>query len=158
MVINRKVYVIWKNYNISTCSVRSKLFRKIIFVRTPREELLVCTCVLYHYMLFSVQGNFKNSMFDKIIKIDFLKNLSVRFVDYIIFFSFPNLFYVFKTSTAIFSCSATAMKIVNFRLYVHKLMKRGVLREEFLQKLFFRKVHIILNISIYYDFSISLIV
>ena len=83
----------------------------------------------------------------KLSKSIFLKNLSVRFVDYIIFFSFPNLFYVFKTSTAIFSCSATAMKIVNFRLYVHKLMKRGVLT-----KLFFRKVHIILNISIYYDF------
>ena len=94
-------------------------------------------------------------MFDKIVKIDFLKNLFGRFVDYIIFFSFPNLFYVFKTSTAIFSCSATAMKIVNFRLYVHNLMKRGVLREEFLQKLFFRKAHIILNIFIYYDFFIS---
>ena len=94
----------------------------------------------------------------KLSKSIFLKNLFVRFVDYIIFFSFPNLFYVFKTSTAIFSCSATAMKIVNFRLYVHKLMKRGVLREEFLQKLFFRKVQNILNISICYDFFISLIV
>ena len=78
-------------------------------------------------------------MFDKIIKIDFLKNLSGRFVDYIIFFSFPNLFYLYNTPTAIFSCSATAMKIVNFRLYVHKLMKRGVLREEFLQNYFFEK-------------------
>ena len=157
-MINRKVYEIWKNSNISTCSIRSKLLRKIIFVRTSREELLVCTCVLYQYMLFSAQKITKIQCLIKSSKSIFLKNLFVRFVDYIIFFSFPNLFYLYNTPTAIFLCSAKAMKIVNFRLYVHKVMKRGVLRKEFLQKLFFRKVHIILNISIYYDFFISLIV
>ena len=91
-------------------------------------------------------------MLDKIIKINFKQNLSVRFVDCIIFFSFPNLFYLYNTSTTIFSGSRTALKIDDFRLYVHTLVKRGVLREEFLRKLFFRKVQILLNIFIYYVF------
>ena len=157
-MIDRKVCEIWKNSNIWTCSVRSKLFRKRTSIRTPPEELLVFTCVLYHYMLFSDPQKWKFSMLDKIIKINFKQNLSVRFVDCIIFFSFPNLFYLYNTSTTIFSGSRTALKIDDFRLYVHTLVKRGVLREEFLRKLFFRKVQILLNIFIYYGFFISLIV
>ena len=62
-----------------------------------------------------------------------------RFVDYIIFFSFPSSFYLYNIPTALFSCSPTALKIANFTQYVHKLMKRGVLREEFLQKNIFSK-------------------
>ena len=97
-------------------------------------------------------------MLDKIIKINFKQNLFVRSVDYIIFFSFPSSFCLYNIPTALFSCSPTALKIANFTRYAHKLMKREVLREEFLQKYFFRKAHIILNIFIYYHFFLSLIV
>ena len=139
MVIDRKACEIWKNSNIWTCSVSSKIFRKITSIRTPHEELVVFTCILYHYRLFSAPQKWKISMLDKIIKIDFKQNLSVRSVDYIIFFSFPNLLYLYNTSATIFSGSRTALKIDNFRLYVHTPIKRGVLHEEFLQNYFFEK-------------------
>ena len=41
---------------------------------------------------------------------------------------------------------------------MYSVVKRGALRKELLQKLFFQKVWIILNISIYYHFFISHIV
>ena len=154
-MIDRKVCEIWKDSNIWTFSVRSKLFRKITFIRTTREELLVCTCFLYHYMLFSAQKKWKNSIFDKIIQIDFFKNLFDHMQDFIIFYHFLMSFDIWNTTTPIFMGSSSACKITHFCSINHVVVKRGVIHEEFLWKLFFRKVLIFLNTSIFYHFFIS---
>ena len=95
-------------------------------------------------------------MLDKIMKINFKQNLSVRSVDHIIFFSFPNLFYLYNTSTTIFSGSRTALKIDDFRLYVHTLVKRGVLTKIIVSKSSdpFEHFHILRFIHISYSLKV----
>ena len=52
---------------------------------------------------------------------------------------------------------SSAHKITYFCSMYHMLAQRGVIHKEFLWNYFFRKVLIFLNICIYYDFFMSLI-
>ena len=78
--------------------------------------------------------------------------------DFIIFYNFLMSLDIWSTPTPIFMGSKSVPKIAVFCKINHVVVKRGVIHEEFLWKLFFRKVWILLNISIYYHFFISHIV
>ena len=100
----------------------------------------------------------KKSIFDKTTKIDFFDILSLRLQDFIIFYRFLMSLDIWNTPISIFMGLNSAPKITVFCSINHAVVQRGVIHEEFLWKLFFRKVQIFLNISIYYHFFISHIV
>ena len=125
-------------------------FHKNYSRRTSRLYLLSVPL----YVIFCTK-KWKNSIFDKIIQIDFFKNLSDHMQDFIIFYHFLMSFDIWNTTTPIFMGSSSACKITHFCSINHVVVKRGVIHEEFLWKLFFRKVLIFLNTSIFYHFFIS---
>ena len=109
-------------------------------------------------MYFLYPKKSKNSIFDKTTQIDFFDILSEQLQDFIIFYNFLMSLDIWSTPTPIFMGSKSVPKIAVFYKINHVVVKRGVIHEEFLWKLFFRKVWILLNISIYYHFFISHIV
>ena len=108
--------------------------------------------------VFFIPKKWKKSISDKTTKIDFFDILSLRLQDFIIFYRFLMSLDIWNTPTPIFMGLNTAPKITVFCSINHVVVKRGVIHEEFLWKLFFRKVRIVLNISICYHFFISHIV
>ena len=132
-----------------------ELFGYDIFVRTHCNNSSQITHMLSNDGIFLYSEKCKKSIFDTTTKIHFFDILSLRLQDFIILYRFLMSLDIWNTPTIIFMGSNPAPKMIIFSTINHVVVKRGVIHEEFLWKLFFRKVRILLNISIYYHFFIS---